>query len=100
MSRKVNGPSNFVPSIKDRLPTPVFLGFSGGSEGKEPTCSVGDLGLISGLGISPGRRHSNPLQCSCLENPVDREACACSLGYSAWGHKESDRTDVTKQAHS
>ena len=36
------------------------------------------------------------MRCLDLENPVDREACACSLGYSAWGHKESDRTDVTK----
>ena len=50
------------------------LGFPGGSAGKESTCSVGDLGSIPGLGRSPGREHDNPLQYSCLENPMDREA--------------------------
>ena len=35
---------------RDRLPTPVFLGFAGGSAGKESTCNAGDLGLISGVG--------------------------------------------------
>ena len=38
----------------DRLPTPVFLGFPHGSAGKESTCNAGDLGLIPGLGRSPG----------------------------------------------
>ena len=45
------------------------MGFPGGSDGKEYTCSVEDLGLIPGLGRSPGRGHGNPLQYSCLENP-------------------------------
>jgi len=40
---------------KDRLPTSVFLGFPCGSAGKESACNVGDLGLIPGLGRSPGR---------------------------------------------
>ena len=39
---------------RDRLPTPVFMGFSGGSDGKESTCNAGDLGLIPGLGRSSG----------------------------------------------
>ena len=43
--------------------------FPGGSDGKESTCNAGDLGLIPGLGRSPGRRHGNPLQYSGLENP-------------------------------
>ena len=48
---------------KDRLPTPVFLGFSGGSDkGKESTCNVGDLCSIPGLGGSPGGGHGNPLR--------------------------------------
>ena len=47
----------------------VEIGFSGGSEGKESTCNVGDLGSIPGLGRSPGGGHGNPLQYSCLENP-------------------------------
>ena len=45
-----------------------------GSDGKESTCSVGDLGLIHGSGRSPGEGNDNPLQYSCLENPMDRGA--------------------------
>ena len=52
-----------MPWRRDRLPTPVFLGFSGGSgEGKESTCNVGDLCSIPGLGRSPGGGHGNPLR--------------------------------------
>ena len=50
------------------------MGFPGGSDGKESTCNAEDLGLIPGLGRSPGGGHSNPLQYSCLENSMDREA--------------------------
>ena len=60
------------PQRRDRLPTPVFLGFPGGSDGKESACNVGDLGSIPGLGRSPGGGHDNPLQYSCLENPQIR----------------------------
>ena len=49
-------------------------GFPGGSNGKESACSAGDLGLILGSGRSPGEGHGNPLQYSCLENPMDRGA--------------------------
>ena len=58
----------------DRLPTPVFLGLPGGSDGKESTCNVGDLGLIPGMGRSPEGGQGNPLLYSCLENPKDRGA--------------------------
>ena len=47
-------------------------GFPGGSDGKESACNVGDLGLISGLGRSPGEGNDYPLQYSCLENSIDR----------------------------
>ena len=47
------------------------MGFPGGSVGKESACSVGDEGSIPGSGRSPGGGHSNPLQYSCLENPMD-----------------------------
>ena len=56
---------------RDRLPTPVFLGFPCGSAGKESTCNEGDLGLIPVLGRSPGKRKGYPLQYSCLENSTD-----------------------------
>ena len=49
-------------------------GFPGGSAGKESTCNAGDLGLIPGSGRSPGEGNGNPLQYSCLENPMDRGA--------------------------
>ena len=49
-------------------------GFPGGSDGRESACSVGDLGLIPGLGRFPGVGNGNPLQYSCLENPIDRGA--------------------------
>ena len=50
------------------------LGFPGGSEVKASACNVGDLGSIPGLGRSPGEGNGNPLQYSCLENPMDRGA--------------------------
>ena len=50
-------------------------GFPGISVGKESTCNAGDLGLIPGSGRSPGERNGNPLQYSCLGNPMDRGAC-------------------------
>ena len=56
---------------RDRLPTPVFLGFPGGLAGKESASNAGDLGLIPGLGRSPGERKGYPLQYSGLENSMD-----------------------------
>ena len=61
---------------------------------KNPPANAGDLrdaGLILGLGRSPGGRHSNPLQYSCLENPMERSLA----GYSPQGHRESDTTEAT-----
>ena len=49
-------------------------GFPGGSDSKESVCNVGGLGLIPGLGRSPGGGHGNPLHYSCLETPMDRGA--------------------------
>ena len=50
------------------------MGFPGGSDGKESAHNVGDLSLIPGLERSPGEGNGNPLQYSCLENPMDRGA--------------------------
>ena len=46
-----------------------------GSAGKESACNAGDLGLIPGLGRSPGGGHGNPLQYSCLKSSMDRRTC-------------------------
>ena len=56
------------PLEKGRLPTPVFLGFPYGSAGKKSTCNAGDLGLILGLGRSPGEGKVYPFQYSGLGN--------------------------------
>jgi len=48
------------------------LDFSGSSTGKDSACSAGDLGSIPELERSPGGGHGNPLQYSCLKNPMDR----------------------------
>ena len=58
------------------------MGFAGCSVSKESACSVGDPSLISGLGRSPREGNGNPLQYSCLENPMNR--------YYPWGSKELD----------
>ena len=52
----------------------VFMGFPCGSAGKESACNEGYLGLIPGMGRSPGEENGYPLQCSCLENPMGRGA--------------------------
>ena len=64
------------------------LYFPGSSDGKDPACNVGELGLIPGLERSPGEGNGNPLQYSGLENPMDRGAWQAT--YSPWGHEESD----------
>ena len=62
----------------------------GGSDGKEYACNAGDPGPIPGLRRSPGGGHGNPLQYSCLDNPHAQKSL---VGYSPWGHKESDMTE-------
>ena len=49
----------------------ITRGFPGGSDSKASACNEGDLGLIPGLRRSPGEGNGNPLQYSCLENPMD-----------------------------
>ena len=53
--------------------TALEEGFPGGSDGKQSACNAGDLGSVPGSGRSPGGGNGNPLQYSCLENPMDRE---------------------------
>ena len=79
------------PLGKWQVPTPVFMGFLDGSDGKELTCNAGDLGSIPGLGRSPGGGYGSPLQYSCLENPHGQRS---PVGYSPWGCKESDMNEL------
>ena len=63
----------------------VYRGFPGGSDGEESACNAGDPGLIPGLERSPGEGNGNPLQCSCLENSMDRgawQATVCRVAKS------------------
>ena len=57
---------------------------------KNPPANAGEMGSIPRSGRSPGEGNGNPLQCSCLENPMDRGAW---WGYSSWSHKESESTE-------
>ena len=68
-------------------------GFPGGSVSKEPACHAGDLGVTPGSGRSPGGRHDNPLQYSCLENPLDRGRSLAV--YRPQSRTESDTAKVT-----
>ena len=67
-----------------------FMGFPGGSDGKESAYNAEDLGLIPGSGRSPGGGHGNSLQYSCLEKLHGQRSLA---GCSPWGRKESDTTE-------
>ena len=63
------------------------MGFPGSSVSKESACSAGDPGLIPGSGRSSGEGNGNPLQYSCLENPIDRGAWqAAAHGVIRVGH--------------
>ena len=63
----------FVVSNSTRIKCPC-IGFPSGSDSKEFAFNVGDTDWIPGSGRSPGEGHGNPLQYSCLENPMDRGA--------------------------
>ena len=60
--------------MKTEVIPPTSRGFLDGSDSKESACSAGDPDLIPGLEKSPGEGNGDPLQYSCLENPMDRGA--------------------------
>ena len=69
--------SNFLKHFANWTKCTRFMSpwcFPGGSDGKESACYSGDLGSIPGSGRSPSEENGNPLQCSCLENPLNRGA--------------------------
>ena len=71
-----------------------YLGFPDSSAGKESNCNAGNPGSIPGSGRSPAEGIGYTLQYSCLENPRGQMSL---VGYSPWGHKESDKTEATYQ---
>ena len=71
------------------------MGFPGGSDIKESTCNVGDLGSVPGLGRCPGGGHGSALQYSCLENPHGQGG----LAGVAHGVSESDATTERQSVH-
>ena len=78
-------PASSCASWKNWMFSFMMKGFPGGSDSKESTCNLGDLGSLPGLGRSPGGGNGHPLHCSCLENPHGQRSLA---GYSPWGCKE------------
>ena len=89
--------TNLDSILKSRDITLPIHDFAGGSDSKESACSVVDLGLILGLGRSPGRGNGNTLQYSCLENPMQRGAWWTIVHEVT---KESDMTQHTDQSYS
>ena len=65
----------------------IYMGFPHSSVGKESACNAGDLGSIPGLGRSSEEGNGNPLQCSCLKNPLDRGSWQTTVhGVAKVGH--------------
>ena len=80
-----------MPALQTFINITAFLERKLVLQGKASACDAEDPGSIPGSGRSPGEGDGNPLQYSCLENPMDRGSWR--VGYSPWGHKESDMTD-------
>ena len=91
---KCGSRKTWIPQNKEKQPFQILrnctLGLPCGSDDKESAYNAGDLGSNPGSGRSPGEGNGNPLQYSCLENPMDGGAC---LSYSVWGRKESDTAE-------
>ena len=71
-----------------------FMGFPGGSDGKESVCNAGDPGSIPGLGRSPGEGNGYPLQYYSLENSTEKGACRATMGSSPGVAKSQTKLSV------
>ena len=92
MFSQYNGSVNIIVKIRNKHPQ--CPGFLGGSVVKNPPASAGTVGSIPESGRSPGEENGNPLQYSCLGNPMDVGSLA---GYSPWGCKRVRRDLETTQ---
>ena len=72
------------------------MGFPGGSVVKNPPTNAEDVGSIPGWGRSPGGGHGNPLQYSCLENPMDRGAWCATVHRVAKRHDRATQQQQQK----
>ena len=73
------------------------MGFPHSSVGKESACNAGDPGSVPGLGRSSGEGHGNPLQYSCLENPMDRGTWQVAVhGVIRVGHNLATKPSMRK----
>ena len=93
MSGSLVDPRHMVSRNQSFLTLPE--GFPGGAVVKNPPANAGDvrdMGSVPGSGRSRGEGNGNPLQYSCLENPMDRGALW--VDYSPWGCKESYTTEA------
>ena len=75
------------------------MDFPGGSDSKGSAYNAGDLGSITGSGISPGEGNGNPLQCSCLENPMDGGAWKAAVHGVAEGRTQLNDFTFTFHFH-
>ena len=73
-------------SLSEESGTLLDLGFPGGSDGEDSACNLSDPGSIPGLGRFPGKGNGYPLQCSCLENSMDRGAWQATVPGVATNH--------------
>ena len=81
---------SFLWQLHFTLAYKIEWDFPGGSVIKNPTSNAGDASFIPGLGRSPGEGNGNPFQYSCLGKSQGQRSL---VGYSPWGHKESDMTE-------
>ena len=79
--------------------TTLMMGFPGSLDGKESTYNAEDLGSIPALGRSPGGGHGNPLQYSCLENPMNRGAWWTTVHGVAKSRDMTERLSTGQHSH-